>query len=55
MVIAVVKANAYGHGAVHVARFLKKHGISHFAVATALEREELRHAGVLDSYKCSVS
>ncbi|KAH3863268.1 hypothetical protein DPMN_026248 [Dreissena polymorpha] len=45
-IIAVVKANAYGHGAPQVARFLEKHGISHFAVATALEGEELRTAGV---------
>ncbi|XP_060597721.1 alanine racemase-like [Ruditapes philippinarum] len=44
--IAVVKANAYGHGAVAVSRFLEKHGISHFAVATALEGEELRNAGI---------
>lgn len=41
-----MKANAYGHGAVRVARFLEKHGISHFAVATALEGEELRQSGV---------
>ncbi|XP_045213701.2 alanine racemase-like [Mercenaria mercenaria] len=45
-IIAVVKANAYGHGAVGVSRFLEKHGISHFAVATALEGEELRAAGI---------
>lgn len=45
-IIAVVKANAYGHGSVQVARFLEKHGISHFAVATALEGEELRLAGI---------
>ena len=45
-IIAVVKANAYGHGGPEVARFLERHGISHFAVATALEGEELRTAGV---------
>lgn len=44
--IAVVKANAYGHGSVAVSRFLEKHGITHFAVATALEGEELRNAGI---------
>lgn len=42
----MVKANAYGHGSVNVSRFLEKHGISHFAVATALEGEELRTAGI---------
>lgn len=41
-----MKANAYGHGAVAVARFLEKHGIKHFAVATGLEGEELRNAGI---------
>ncbi|WAQ96879.1 ALR-like protein [Mya arenaria] len=45
-IIAVVKANAYGHGGPRVARFLERHGVSHFAVATALEGEELRTAGV---------
>ena len=33
-IIAVVKADAYGHGAKHVAKFLASKGISFFAVAT---------------------
>lgn len=45
-IIGIVKANAYGHGAVAVARYLQGHGISHFAVATSLEGEELRTAGI---------
>lgn len=45
-VIAVVKGNAYGHGSVEVARYLNKHGIFHFAVATALEGKELRENGI---------
>ncbi|KAL4239637.1 hypothetical protein ACF0H5_000446 [Mactra antiquata] len=45
-IIGIVKANAYGHGAIPVAKFLEGHGISHFAVATALEGEELRTAGI---------
>jgi alanine racemase len=45
-VIAVIKANAYGHGAVAVARHLSNNGIQHFAVATAAEGQELRQAGV---------
>lgn len=45
-VIAVVKANAYGHGSVEVARYLNKRGLFHFAVATALEGKELRQNGV---------
>ncbi|CAG5130353.1 unnamed protein product [Candidula unifasciata] len=45
-VIAVVKANAYGHGSVEVARYLNKCGLFHFAVATALEGKELRENGV---------
>lgn len=45
-VIAVVKANAYGHGSVAVAKYLESHGLRHFAVASALEGEELRQAGI---------
>lgn len=44
--LAVIKADAYGHGAVEVAKFLNKNGISHFAVACAEEGEELRNAGI---------
>ncbi|KAL5018241.1 hypothetical protein ScPMuIL_003963 [Solemya velum] len=45
-VIAVVKANAYGHGAVGVTHHLRLHGLRHFAVATVAEGIELRRAGV---------
>lgn len=45
-VVAVVKANAYGHGAVPVARALAADGCDAFAVISLDEAEELRDAGV---------
>jgi alanine racemase len=45
-VIAVVKANAYGHGAIEVARTLLDHGAERLAVATLGEGLELRNAGI---------
>ena len=45
-VCAVVKADAYGHGAVECARALKNDGCKWYAVASAEEGEELRHAGI---------
>jgi len=45
-VMAVVKADAYGHGAVEVARTLRDEGCGHFAVATVEEAAELRAAGI---------
>jgi alanine racemase len=45
-VMAVVKADAYGHGAVKVARALHDEGCGHFAIATLEEAAELRAAGV---------
>lgn len=45
-VIAVVKANAYGHGAAAVARALEAAGASMFACADLEEGVELREAGV---------
>lgn len=45
-IMAVVKANAYGHGAVRVAKALYKDGIRSFAVATLAEGIELRKNGV---------
>lgn len=45
-VIAVVKANAYGHGAVEVSRTLLQHGVERLAVATLGEGMELRAAGI---------
>ncbi len=44
--LAVVKADAYGHGAVPVAKALYGIGVRNFAVATATEGAELRAAGV---------
>jgi alanine racemase len=45
-VIAVVKANAYGHGAVAVAHTLLTAGAERLAVATLPEALELRGAGI---------
>jgi serine/alanine racemase len=44
--IAVVKANGYGHGAVEVARELEKCGVQAFATATLDEGVALRRGGV---------
>ncbi|XP_067672497.1 alanine racemase-like isoform X2 [Haliotis asinina] len=45
-IIAVLKANAYGHGSVEIARYLASRGIGHFAVATPEEGAQLRQAGI---------
>ncbi|PWT89974.1 MAG: alanine racemase [Acidobacteria bacterium] len=45
-VMAVVKSDAYGHGAVHVARELEEAGASFFGVATAAEAIALKQAGI---------
>ncbi len=45
-VMAVVKADAYGHGAVECARFLEENGCEYFAVACLREAVELRQAGI---------
>ena len=42
----VVKANAYGHGAVLVAKELSGYGIKLFCVATVTEGVELRKNGI---------
>jgi alanine racemase len=44
--IAVVKANAYGHGMVRVARVALQHGASELAVANVHEGGALRAAGI---------
>ena len=44
--LGVVKANAYGHGAVTVARALEENGADYLAVACLPEAVELREAGV---------
>ncbi|WP_242664298.1 alanine racemase [Chlorobium sp. N1] len=46
--MAVVKANAYGHGATEVARALEEEGVSHFGVANIREALELRRGGGLE-------
>ena len=45
-ILAVVKANAYGHGAVRVARELEKAGADWFGVTCSAEGVELRQGGV---------
>lgn len=44
--LGVVKANAYGHGAVEVAKRLEALGVTNLAVACFDEAEELRQAGI---------
>ncbi len=46
--IGVIKADAYGHGAVRIAQALKKNGITTFAIATLSEAIALRTAGIED-------
>ncbi len=45
-VLCVVKDDAYGHGAVRVARVLQEEGADWFALATLEEALELRRAGI---------
>lgn len=45
-VCAVLKANAYGHGAVKIAKLLKNENVSHFAVARLEEAIELRENNI---------
>ncbi|MFN0141152.1 MAG: alanine racemase, partial [Pyrinomonadaceae bacterium] len=44
--MAVVKANAYGHGAIECARRLEREGVDWFGVAIPEEGVELRKAGI---------
>jgi len=46
--MAIVKADAYGHGAVPVTRVLHDEGVRHFAVARPAEAVRLREAGCCD-------
>ena len=46
LVMAVVKADAYGHGSVKCARRLEHIGCEHFAVASLAEAIELRENGI---------
>lgn len=45
-VCAVLKANAYGHGAVKIAKLLENENVSHFAVARLEEAIELRENNI---------
>jgi alanine racemase len=45
-IMAVVKADAYGHGAIEVARALAAQGCGKFAVACVVEAVELRGSGL---------
>lgn len=51
-VMAVVKANAYGHGAVHCARRLAAEGADWFGVALPEEAIELRNSGITQPVLC---
>lgn len=51
-VMAVVKANAYGHGAVECARRLEREGADWFGVALPEEGFELRFAGITKPILC---
>lgn len=45
-IMAVVKADAYGHGAVEVAQILQKEEVDYLAVAIAAEGAQLREVGI---------
>ncbi len=45
-IIAVIKADAYGHGAVETAKLLLECGVDNFAVASLREAIELRKSGI---------
>jgi alanine racemase len=47
--IAVVKADAYGHGAVATAQLLREKGVEYFAVSFFREAMQLRQAGITES------
>lgn len=44
--LAVIKADAYGHGAVELAKICEENEVDHFAVACLKEGIELRNAGI---------
>ncbi len=50
--LALVKANAYGHGAIPVARAFQDLGADYLAVACLAEAEELRAAGITAPILC---
>src|SRR5215203_5798035 len=50
--MAVVKADAYGHGSVACAKRLEAEGVDWFGVALPEEGVELRHAGIRKLILC---
>jgi alanine racemase len=46
-IMAIVKANAYGHGAIEISRAAFEMGIRHFGVATLYEGIELRENNIM--------
>ena len=50
--MAVVKANAYGHGAIECSQTLEKAGVEWFGVATLEEALELRENGISSPILC---
>src|SRR6185503_329341 len=51
-ILAAVKANAYGHGAVECSTRLEREGVDWFGVALPEEGIELRHAGISKPILC---
>ncbi len=51
-VCAIIKANAYGHGSVEVARHLEKNGCDYFGVSSLNEALELRKNGITTPLMC---
>ena len=47
-IMAVVKADGYGHGAVAAARLLRQEGVGWFAVSNLEEAAQLRRAGITE-------
>ena len=47
--IGVIKADAYGHGAIRCAEVLRENGVDTFAIATLQEAIELREAGAKET------
>ncbi len=45
-IMAVIKAQAYGHGLIEIANLLKNQGVNYFAVARYYEALELRQSGI---------
>lgn len=50
--IGVIKADAYGHGAIQCAEVLRENGVKTFAIATLQEAITLREAGATERIIC---